>query len=179
MNHQHAFSILVVPSYIQHNNNVTRLLSKGILPTFYSVMCHVFSMIHNRRKQPIHNENSSFIPTQYINIKNRSIMDENYDVYIFSDTLYTSGLWITSKYHSGYRLGHWENALYSNASSHWLSTYPKWNMMDQSFHPTELCRIYRPNTNTTYTGSFLFVHLRHLYQGTRRHNMNVKQQQSR
>ena len=29
-------------------------------------------------------------------------------------------------YHSGYGLGQWEEALHSNASSHWTSRYPEW-----------------------------------------------------
>ena len=31
-----------------------------------------------------------------------------------------------SRVHSGYGLGQWENALHSNASSHWLIPYPEW-----------------------------------------------------
>ena len=31
--------------------------------------------------------------------------------------------------HSGHGLGQWEEALHSNASSHWLSTCPEWSLM--------------------------------------------------
>ena len=34
--------------------------------------------------------------------------------------------------HSGYVLSQWEKALHSNASSHWLSTYPEWSLGNMS-----------------------------------------------
>ena len=61
-----------------------------------------------------------------------------YSVDFFPILSYTSqtGSWIwfktdansTLRDHSGYGLGQWEEALHSNAFSHWLSPYPEWSL---------------------------------------------------
>ena len=37
--------------------------------------------------------------------------------------------YIIPRNHSGYGLGQWEEALYSNAVSHWPSPYPEWSLL--------------------------------------------------
>ena len=60
-----------------------------------------------------------------------------------------------SWHHSGYGLIQWEEALLSNAYSHWLSPNPEWSLVQPQQNKTKQ----RPRVCVYFFGSVVFTHL--------------------